>query len=208
MTQESEKTRILESSRSLFFAHGFGKVTVDEIASDLRMSKKTIYKFFPTKEDLVRGVIHFIMHFVKRNVDSIVNSNRPFEAKMTDLLSLIGSLWSRVGRKLPEDMKRYYPQIWKELETFRREQILSSIKAIFYQAKEEGLLRNDVNIDILILMFLSSVDGILNPFVLSEHSFSLRQAFQQIFSILFQGSLTPEARDRFRFLEPTYMPTL
>ena len=56
MTAEAEaRGRILAAARRLFFAHGFGRVTMDEIASELAMSKKTLYRHFASKEAALRG---------------------------------------------------------------------------------------------------------------------------------------------------------
>ncbi len=208
MSEQEEKERILETAREKFFTHGFSKVTVDEIASDLGMSKKTIYKFFPSKEDIMRAVVHFLMKRIEREVESIVSSDRPFAQKMTQLLAFIGRIWGRAGRQLPIDIKKYAPELWKEIETFRREQLLTKIQKMFQQAKAERVFRDDLNTELFMLMFLHAVEGILNPYTLSEHSFSAEEAFRSIFRILFEGALTDEARKTIQFFEPTYSHNL
>jgi len=197
MTDINEQERILEAAREKFFEQGFVKVTVDEISADLGMSKKTLYKFFPSKEDLIRKVIHLMMRQANHRVETIVNSDVPSVEKMSQILVFIGRMWGRAGRQFPIDMKKYFPELWKEIEVFRRERVLVNIQKIFVQAKREGVLRDDVNAQLLLLMFLTCVEGILNPTTLSEQSFSLSEAFQGIFKILFEGALTDEARRRY-----------
>ena len=208
MPELDEKERILFTAQEKFFNQGFSKVTVDEIASDLGMSKKTIYKFFPSKDEMMRAVIHFMMKRVEREVDFIVSSNRPFDEKMTQFLAFIGSIWGRGGRQLPVDIKKYAPDLWKEVETFRREHLLTKVQSMFRQAKDEGVFRPDLNTELFMLMFLHVVDGIMNPTTLSENSFSANEAFRGIFKILFEGALTDEARQQFDFFEPTYSQPL
>lgn len=204
MTDIKEQERIIEAAREKFFEQGFNKVTVDEIASDLGMSKKTLYKFFPSKEDLVRKVIHFMMRQASAQIESIVKSDKPFVEKMSELLVFIGRMWGRANRQLPIDMKKYFPDLWKEIEVFRRERILVNMQKVFLQAKQEGVLRDDVNAQLLMLMFLACVEGILNPTTLAEQSFSLTEAFRGIFKILFVGAMTEEARQRHHIFEPTF----
>ena len=209
MPDQEEKERIIEAASEKFFAQGFSKVTVDEIAAEVGMSKKTIYKFFPSKEDIMRGVAHFMMKRVEREVGKIVNSDKPFEQKLTEFLSVIGSIVGRSGRaQMLLDMKKYAPELWKEIETFRREHLLTKVQVMFQQAKKEGLFRDDLNTDIFMLMFINCVEGIINPYTLSEHSFSAKEAFQSVFKILFNGVLTDEARSTFHLFEPTYSPNL
>src|SRR5512139_2146876 len=141
MADINEQERILEAAREKFFEQGFVKVTVDEISTDLGISKKTLYKFFPSKEDLVRSVIHLMMRQVNNRIERIIKSDAPFIGKMSDLLLFIGRMWGRAGRQFPMDMKKYFPDLWREIEVFRRERILTNIQKIFVQAKQEGVLR-------------------------------------------------------------------
>ena len=209
MADKLEKERIIEVAREKFFAQGFSKVTVDEVASELGMSKKTIYKFFPSKEDLLRAVAQMMMKRVEREVGRIVATDKPFGQKMTELLAFIGSFLGRLGRpQLLLEMKKYAPELWKEIDAFRHEQILTKVQTMFRQAKEEGVLRSDVNTEVLMLMFLKSVEGIVTPDTLSMHSFSAAEAFQSIFKILFEGALTEDARHNIHLFEPPYAPTL
>ncbi len=56
MTDDIEiKDRILSRAEEMFLKFGYSKVTMDEIAANIGMSKKTLYKFFPSKEELVTG---------------------------------------------------------------------------------------------------------------------------------------------------------
>src|SRR3990170_7214026 len=103
MSDLKDQERIMEAAREKFFEQGFMKVTVDEIASDLGMSKKTLYKFFPSKEDLVRKAIHFMLRQVNARIEVIVKSEKPFVEKMSELLVLIGRMWGRAGRQFPID---------------------------------------------------------------------------------------------------------
>lgn len=208
MADLEEKERIINQAQEKFFSHGFSKVTVDEIAADLGMSKKTIYKFFPSKEEILRAVAQMMMERVEREVSKIVSSDKRFEQKMTELLTFIGSFLGRIGRQLSLDMKKYAPELWKEIEAFRHEHVLTKIQMMFRQAKHEGVLRSDVNTEVLMLMFISSVEGIVTPDTLSKHSFSAAEAFQSIFKILFEGSLTEESRKNMHFVELTSSSTL
>jgi AcrR family transcriptional regulator len=209
MAEIEERERIVGKAQEKFFALGFSRVTVEELAADLGMSKKTIYKFFPSKEEILRGVVQMMMKRIEREVGEIVSSNKPFEQKMTDLLAVVGRVWGRAGRaQLLIDMKKHAPELWKEVEQFRREHLLTKVHTMFLQAKHEGVFRNDLDTDLFMLMFLYCMEGILNPYTLSEHSFSAQEAFRSIFRVLFEGALTDEARSKMHLFEPTYSPTL
>lgn len=66
------------------------------------------------------------------------------------------------------------------------------------QAKREGVFREDLDSDLFFLVLTTSVQGIMNPQVLSQQPFSAEEAFKGIFKILYEGALTDEARTRFQ----------
>jgi len=199
-----EKDRIVESASEKFLSQGISKVTLNEIAADLRMSKKTVYKFFPSKDELLRSIVHMMMGRMERQIDAIVSSSKPFPEKMTELMAFAGKFVGRLSTQFIRDMERFAPALWKEVETFRRERIFSRLEKMFVQAKQEGFFRSDLDHTLFMLIFLHAMQGIMNPTTLSQHSFSAQQAFKGIFKILFEGALTDNARKEFHFFEPLF----
>lgn len=191
------KERIIRHAEDRFFKSGFNKVTLDELSSELGISKKTMYKFFPSKDELLRTIIRALQRRVERNVMSIVESDKPIAQKLAEFMLFIGKIAGRLSRAFQLDVQRFAPAIWKEMDSFRREKITTHFGALIQEAKKEGIFRDDVNDQIVFMMFLNSVQSIVNPEVLSQHSFSPKEAMYTIFHVIFEGSLTDEARKEF-----------
>jgi AcrR family transcriptional regulator len=198
MSENDDETRIIDAASDRFMDVGFYKVTMDEIASDLRMSKKTVYKFFPSKETLLKAIVHTFMKKVEGEVQGIVSSDKPIEEKLTTLLTFIGKQLRRFSRPFMTDVQRFAPALWKEVEIFRRERVLSRLQQMFRQAKKEGVFREDLDPDLFFLILTTTIQGIMNPQVLSQQPFSAEEAFKGIFRILYEGAFTQEARNRFQ----------
>ena len=198
MAENNDDTRIMEAATERFMGAGLYKVTMDEIASDLRMSKKTVYKFFPSKEILLKAIVHSLMKKVEGEVQGIIASDKPLEEKLTTLLTFVGKVMQRLSRPFMTDIQRFAPMLWKEIEIFRRERVLSKLQQMFRQAKKEGAFREDLDPDLFFLVLNSTIQGIMNPQVLSQQPFSAEEAFKGIFRILYEGALTDEARKRFQ----------
>ena len=207
MAEVEDKQRIVEVSSRRFMENGITKVTLDEIATELGMSKKTMYKFFPSKEDLLKTIVHTMMNGVRLRVEAVVNSDKPFFEKAPELLAVIGHQISIMSKQFLFDLQRFTPQLWKEIDEFRRERILTSVRKMFIQAQQEGVFRKDLDIELFILVFTSSVQGIVNPQTLSQQSFSAEEALHGIFRIIFEGAMTEEARKNSRIFEQS-MATL
>ncbi|HTR81834.1 MAG TPA: TetR/AcrR family transcriptional regulator [Bacteroidota bacterium] len=202
MTTENEvRERIISFARDHFLHEGFSKVTLDEIASELGMSKKTLYKYFENKEDLLRAGIEENLLRLSREMDTIVTSNEPFAEKLAGVMMMIGKQMSRLSRSAMLDMQKFTPELWKQIETFRREQIFNKIGRMIAQAREESIFRSHVNEQIITLMIINCIQGILNPEVLSQNSFSAEDAFKTIFRTIFEGALTDEARKDFHIFD-------
>ena len=198
MIENSDETKSLEAAADRFMDAGLYKVTMDEIASDLRMSKKTVYKYFPTKEVLLKAIVHAFMKKIEGEVQGITSSDRPFEEKLTILLMVMGKNIRKISRPFMADVQRFAPGLWKEIDTFRRERVFSKIQQMFRQAKKEGVFREDLDPDLFYLVLITAMQGIMNPQVLSQQSFSAEEAFKGIFRIFYEGALTDEARKRFK----------
>ncbi len=201
MADQEEKERLILGARDKFFSGGFSKITVDEIATDLGMSKKTVYKFFPSKDDLIRGVIEFMTSKIRRQIDEIVASSDPFEQKLAAILATAGQVSNRISPAFIDDVRRNLPGVWKHIEEFRRVHILEKVKRIMQQAKDEGVLRPDVNVDIFYLVFFHAVQGIVNPTAISQLPLSVDDAFRSIFRILFLGAMASNAEGRYQAVD-------
>lgn len=201
MTDIQERDRILNSAEDKFMSQGFVKVTVDEIAEDLGMSKKTIYKFFPSKEEIMLGIMRMNMRRLEKQVASIVESAKPFDQKFSEFLALLARLTSKFSKQLQKDVRTRMPELDREIETFRREKIYGRLHTMFLQAKDEGFIRKEVNVEIIMLVFMNAAQNIMVPSILAQHEFSAEEAFRQIFRILFEGALTDSARESFHFFD-------
>ncbi|MBI3580099.1 MAG: TetR/AcrR family transcriptional regulator [Ignavibacteriales bacterium] len=195
------RDRILFFARDRFMQAGFSKVTLDEIATDLGISKKTLYKFFSSKEDLLKAAVLATMKGIEQSVARIASSNKPFAEKLAEVMVVFGKNFGKIGKTMQADLPKYAPELWKEIEKFRREKIITKLAVMIKQAREEKIFREDVNEDVLIHMLIYSIQGILNPEILSQNSFSAPEAFHTIFKVLFEGTLTDEARKNFHLFD-------
>ena len=202
MTTDTEiRERIISFAREHFMHEGFSKVTLDEIATELGMSKKTLYKYFEDKEDLLRAGIEENLRKIAHEIDAITATEGSFAEKLARVMMLIGKQMSRLSRGAMLDMQKFTPDLWKQIEAFRREQIFNKIGRMIAQARKENIFRSHVNEQILSLMIINCVQGILNPEVLSQNSFSAEEAFNIIFRTIFEGALTDEARKNFHVFD-------
>ncbi len=198
---KSTKERILDYSRQRFFDEGFQTVSMDEIAAGLGISKKTFYKYFPSKEDLLRQVAERTMAEARLMFHRLLISDMTFIEKIDRFSVLVGTQLSRISRALARDIRRSAPGLWTAIERFREERIQQNFSLLFEQGVREGFVRPEVNKRIFLLSYRAAINTIMNPTLLADEPFSFQEAMHGIVSIFFRGILTGEGNRRMAELE-------
>jgi AcrR family transcriptional regulator len=192
------RPRILEAARDLFFSRGFVRVTADEIAARLGISKATLYKTFPSKEAILQAAVRDIMGEIGASVEAILADVRlSFVEKLAALFTYVGGRISRFGPVLVRDIQKSSPQIWKEIDEFRKDKILKNFKGILESGRREGLFRGDVDADLLLEMFTDLIQRFVNPEAILRSGRSPAETFESVVKVFFQGILTDSGRRDF-----------
>ena len=186
------KERILAYARERFLHDGLQAVSMDDLAAGLGISKKTLYKFFPSKDDLLRQTAERMMAEARAVLHRITAGDGTFIEKIDAFSVAVGTQLARASRELARDLRRYAPDLWGRIEAFREERIRTNFTLLFRQGVREGLVRPEVSERIFLLAYLAAVNTIINPAVLAEEPFSFREGLHGIISIFFRGILTPE----------------
>ncbi len=192
---EDVKKRILREARGLFFRYGFSKVTMDEAAEALGMSKKTLYRYFPSKEDLLAEVTSAHMEECDSELKAICHRRElsPLERlKLT--MSYVTGIFSEMSESLVHDLRRNAPEIWKQVEEHRQKNIETDFGTLIKEGRQKGQFRKDVDERLFILIYSHVVRDILNPEVLSGLPFKPSHVYDTICKVLFEGLLTDKAR--------------
>jgi len=205
MESDRTRARILEAARNQFLQFGFTQTTMAEIASSLGISKATLYKYFSGKELLLREIIFGLFGEMEAGVDALIKDEKTdFAQKLRGILSLIGLKLAGMGGLVTLDIQRNAPELWKEVDEFRKVKILSKIKGIIQEGVETGVFRADFDQDLLVLMYVSLIQSIMNPATLVQYSLSFAEGFEMIIKIVLEGILAEKGGTR--YLSQTSQP--
>lgn len=192
------KERIITKAEEMFLQFGYSKVKMEEVAAGLGISKKTLYKFFPSKENLIREIVLSRQCVVENYINKIwEDKSLDFVAKLRNMMDYLSQQSSRVRGPLMDDIRKCIPEVWNEIHDFKRIKSLEKAKELFELGVKDGAFRSDIGQDIVILMFTFATEGILNPEVLSQIPFTGPQAMETIFKVLFEGIFTEEGRAKY-----------
>ncbi len=196
----NEHKKILDFCNEYFLTKGFYKTTMDEIASELRMSKKTIYKYYPTKYDLVRKAITKFLEFHKKSIAKIVNNNADAVTKLNEILIYIGNFIAKIDERFIKDIQSHMPDLWEDIDSFRTKMMNVNIGKIIDQGKKEGFFI-DKSSAIITGVFISAVRGVINPDFIMNNKFSFKSALEETIEIILNGIMTEKGKKKFSQLK-------
>ena len=195
----SEKEKIIKSSQGLFLKKGFAKTSMDDIAQTMQMSKKTIYKFFSSKDILLKQTVITFMELNNQQMQIIINSNENAVVKAYKLFNFIGHIILKVSNQFLLDLKNNNQELWLEIDKLRVKYLKENLKKIIEQGKSEGYFIDESSF-IIINSFISTIRGIVNPEIILIKNISVERAFKVSIKILMNGILTSKGKRVFKSL--------
>jgi len=193
------KNRIYEAARETFFVNGFSKTTMEEFAHSMGMSKKTIYKFFPSKEDLVKEITREKIRSIHAQCECFrTDDSIEFLDRIKSTINYLSAEMQKMKPQFYLDIQRTMPDLWKEVDTFRNEKVTNDFAQMVKQGVDLGIFRKDVNVQVFVLMYAAAMQTVINPVTLSHLPVSIDQAYQAAVTVFFEGMMTDEGRNKYR----------
>jgi AcrR family transcriptional regulator len=194
--QQPERDKIIKFAQQKFFSEGFYKTTMDEISRELQISKKTIYKFFPSKENLVEEITDAMMEDDICCVDSIIDSDENVVMKFVRLLNHHMNNVSRYSARWYKDLQLHTPHILKKIDMLREEKIIRAARRLLEQGKKEKLIEHYPS-EIIVASFIATFREVMNPDFILANKFSMHQALKYTFELLLNGILTLQGKEQY-----------
>src|SRR6516164_7178805 len=191
----SVRQRIVDAARAHFFSHGFRSVTMDDLAEELGVSKKTIYTHFPGKFDLLEAVLADKFAGVEAMLKKVSRT------RLHDLPATLRELLAGTQRELDEikppfvrDMRQKAPDVFKLVERRRAALIQRYMGKFFVDGQRLGMVRKDVPAKLIIEILLAMVQSIMNPAKMEELGMMPKEGYTGILKIVLEGALTAKGR--------------
>ncbi len=192
------QTRILDRAEELFFRKGFRRVTADEIAEALGISKKTLYKDFSGKSELVRAVVRrklthlkeiLTLHLAEANAAQSTGSQET-SGEMAPLMEhfrILAREMRSLGSEFLSDVMKYDSELWDEVNAFRREYIYTRLQSQIEDGQAAGTIRRDVFSHVATTMLITLAENLLTPEMVVALDMTPSAMLEQIGSIVIRG---------------------
>lgn len=181
---------ILIKVRELYMMYGIKSITMDDVARELGVSKKTLYQFVTDKEDLVGK---FIDNEIVIRQEEICNCFRTGLNAIEELFEISIFMNKIVRSHNPAteyDLKKYYPEHHQKILKTRREGVYSYILINLQKGKEEGLYRDDLNNEVIAKLYLSRSEGVHVNDLFTIDEFTSNELFMELMKYHVRGIAT------------------
>ncbi len=169
---ESLDSRIIENAAELYNKVGIKSISMDDVARELGISKKTLYQHISDKKDLVRKVCNYEMMKKRKAFMQISERSHNAVEEIIEVNKLILHLIKDYSPTKFYDLKKYYPDIYKQIRQEQRENMFRAMVANLRKGKEEGLFRENLDEVVIAKLYISRVEYPLESDLLTAEEFT------------------------------------
>jgi AcrR family transcriptional regulator len=194
---EKQKDLILKSCK-LFQKYGIKSVSMDDIARECGISKKTLYEMVSDKTDIVRQVLDF--EFDK---DNKVPHNFNFGSNLNAVESMFyvyqsaSEFFTDFNFSMEYDLKKYYPSLYEVNLKRRREHLYGILIKNMKQGIDEGFFRGNLNMDIIAKIHILKIEGIMQTDIFEDANYTIVDIFKELFIYHYMAIATPKGVEEF-----------
>lgn len=191
--KSSASQLIITAARRHFLAHGFRSITMDDLADELGMSKKTLYVSFPSKLALLEAVLLDKFRSIDVDLRRITSDCSDVPAALHQLLACVQRHTEEIQPPFVRDMRRA-PDMFAVVEARRRDVIRRYFGKLFDHGRRTGMIRRDMPAKLIIEILLAAVQGILNPSKMAELGLTPKTGFSTIITVILEGVIAETGR--------------
>lgn len=157
------KDRFLEFALSKFATFGSKRFTLDDLAQELGISKKTIYENFKGKEEIIQESLAALMNKLRSEINDCVEKEKSDPIRAVIGIYRIGlDTFKSFSPNFLRSLKKYYPNVYRVFNDFREKEVSVLVKDLLLSGQEKGQIRKDVNIDLTYELYYNRMEYIVH----------------------------------------------
>lgn len=186
------KKKMVKLSTDLFLENGIKCVTMDDVAQNLGMSKRTIYEHFDCKRSLLAACIEY-------KFEQKMQEELDIQARATNIVEELYYMLKPSGaaqtmeHRFSNEMRKYYPDLFSNTHTTHRDMISDRIKARLVRGIDQQIILADTNIEIAVYVIFETIYALISSLNrLDQMNFKSEDLFRYTFISFFRGIATPK----------------
>ena len=185
------QSQILDSTAEIFSRSGLN-FTMQDVAKEMHISKKTIYTAFPSKEELLNAMLDRGFELIHRAKEAILSSDMPPAEKLRKVMIALPDEFASLDYRQMDHLEEKYPMTAARL-AYHLESNWEPVDRLIRQGMEEGWLRKDLDLPILKISFSATLRSFLFSSGLEQNQIPYTQALDRFMDLLMAGMLARPA---------------
>ncbi|MBC5863897.1 TetR/AcrR family transcriptional regulator [Flavobacterium turcicum] len=165
------KEKIIATAKDLFLKLGFKSITMDDIAGEMCISKKTIYKYFANKELLIEESVQVLHSDVNNLINNVTSQDFNAIQENFEIRRMFDEMFKSTDTSPVYQLKKHYPEVYQKVHQVQIEMCQACFKRNIVKGIEQGYYRKEINIDAYVDFYYSLI------FSINENIKSEREAF-------------------------------
>jgi len=161
------------------------------LSQDLGMSKKTIYKYFPTKEDLVEKSVALFYYVIEKKLKKLIKNEPNPALQFVKVMEFVMGHISMISIEKLADLKMRFPAVWEKMEIFRLDR-RDDFYIILSEAQSQGFVRKDVDIKIIATLYMNIINSTFQPEFFLSNNLAPSDAIQHFLKMVTGGLFTED----------------
>jgi AcrR family transcriptional regulator len=184
------REKIIINSADLFLTYGFKSVTMDDIANNLGISKKTIYQHFDNKTKLVEATTLYMFDIISHGIDCICELEKNPIEELYDIKNFVMEHLKNEKSSPQYQLQKYYPKIFSTLKLKQFEIMQSCVTSNLRRGVQEGLYRENINIDFIARLYFNSMVALKDQDLFPLTNFSMNMLMENYLEYHLRGICT------------------
>ncbi|MBI5857954.1 MAG: TetR/AcrR family transcriptional regulator [Sphingobacteriales bacterium] len=185
-----QKERIQAKADEMFMRYGIRSVSMDDIAAQLAISKKTLYQFFSDKDELVDAVVDAELKRGQRDCVQCLKVSKNAVEEIFITMDQIAEQFRNMNPVVLYDLEKFHPASYNRFLKHKHEFLLEVIRKNMERGIREELFRPEINVDILSKFRLESMMIAFNLNVFPPRKYNLVEVTQEIIEHYLYGLAT------------------
>lgn len=192
------RNRIINGADDFVMREGIYRMTMDRLAAHLRMSKKTIYSCFRSKDEILQAVLRRALGDIETRLRSIrEDPDASTGLKLRRTRDAVIKRVSRLGLRLLHDLFHVFPELWRELDAHRTRILTEHFGELLREGAAAGEIRPDVQVDRTAVVIVKAISNVGQPGVLIDQPYSADEFITTLFALLFTGVLSEQGMEEY-----------
>ena len=186
------REKILHKAQELFLNYGFKSVTMDDIAYEMGISKKTIYVHFSNKTKLVESTTLQLFETISYGIDCICELKKNPIEEIFDIKQFVMDHLKNEKSSPQYQLQKYYPKIFATLKSKQFEMMQGCVTENLRRGLKKGLYRETINVDFISRIYFNGMVALKDQELFSINTFSMNTLMENYLEYHLRGICTPK----------------